>query len=118
MAYVITQRCCNDASCVAECPVECIRPRPGDSGFASAELLHIDPDTCIDCGACVEACPVAATIFIPPNAGKALDLLVHATQTGTIPPDQTFTTAVSYPTIDVLAKSQAEKAKGLSAGRA
>jgi ABC-type sugar transport system substrate-binding protein len=61
---------------------------------------------------------LTATIFIPPNAGKALDLLVHATQTGTIPPDQTFTTAVSYPTIDVLAKSQAEKAKGLSAGRA
>ncbi|MFF3568698.1 4Fe-4S binding protein [Nocardia jiangxiensis] len=54
------QRCCNDASCVAECPVDCIRPRPDEPGFASAELLHIDPDTCIDCGACVEACPVEA----------------------------------------------------------
>ncbi|WP_063046224.1 4Fe-4S binding protein [Nocardia pseudovaccinii] len=60
MAYVITQRCCNDASCVTECPVDCIRPRPEDPGFATAEMLHIDPDTCIDCGACVEACPVDA----------------------------------------------------------
>ncbi|MGV9637952.1 FAD-dependent oxidoreductase [Nocardia rhamnosiphila] len=60
MAYVITQRCCNDASCVAECPVDCIRPRPGDPRFASAEMLYIDPDTCIDCGACYEACPVDA----------------------------------------------------------
>ncbi|TCJ97517.1 4Fe-4S binding protein [Nocardia alba] len=58
MAFVITQRCCNDASCVAECPVDCIRPRPGDPDFAKAEMLHIDPDTCIDCGACMDACPV------------------------------------------------------------
>lgn len=60
MAYVITQRCCNDASCVSECPVDCIRPTPDQPGFASAEMLHIDPDTCIDCGACVDACPVEA----------------------------------------------------------
>jgi ferredoxin--NADP+ reductase len=25
-----------------------------------AEMLHIDPTTCIDCGACVDACPVEA----------------------------------------------------------
>ncbi|CAM2847113.1 FAD-dependent oxidoreductase [Skermania piniformis] len=60
MAYVITQRCCNDASCIAECPVDCIRPSPGQPEFATAEMLHIDPDTCIDCGACVDACPVEA----------------------------------------------------------
>ncbi|MFC8526765.1 hypothetical protein, partial [Nocardia sp. NPDC057227] len=35
MAYVITQRCCNDASCVSECPVDCIRPTPDQPGFAS-----------------------------------------------------------------------------------
>ncbi|GAA5044172.1 FAD-dependent oxidoreductase [Nocardia callitridis] len=60
MAYVITQRCCNDASCVPECPVDCIRPTPDQPEFATAEMLHIDPDTCIDCGACVDACPVEA----------------------------------------------------------
>ncbi|MGW4531441.1 FAD-dependent oxidoreductase [Nocardia sp. NPDC004340] len=60
MAYVITQRCCNDASCVPECPVDCIRPTPEQREFATTEQLYIDPDTCIDCGACVDACPVDA----------------------------------------------------------
>lgn len=62
MPHVITQSCCNDASCVPVCPVDCIRPRPGDPEFASAEQLYIDPDVCIDCGACVDACPVGAAI--------------------------------------------------------
>ncbi|MEU1208717.1 4Fe-4S binding protein [Nocardia sp. NPDC005825] len=60
MAYVITQRCCNDATCIAECPVDCIRPTPDDPDFAAAEMLYIDPDTCIDCGACADSCPVQA----------------------------------------------------------
>ncbi|WP_153410296.1 FAD-dependent oxidoreductase [Nocardia macrotermitis] len=60
MAYVITQRCCDDASCVPECPVDCIRPTPEQPEFATTEQLYIDPDTCIDCGACVDACPVEA----------------------------------------------------------
>ncbi|MGW5071858.1 FAD-dependent oxidoreductase [Rhodococcus sp. NPDC004095] len=60
MTFVITQRCCNDASCVPECPVDCIRPRPDDPDFGTTEMLYIDADTCIDCGACTEACPVDA----------------------------------------------------------
>ena len=28
--------------------------------FAAAEMLYIDPDTCIDCGLCVDECPVKA----------------------------------------------------------
>ncbi|MGW4477714.1 FAD-dependent oxidoreductase [Rhodococcus triatomae] len=60
MTFVITQRCCNDSSCVPECPVDCIRPRPGDPDYATTEMLYIDPDTCIDCGACAEVCPVDA----------------------------------------------------------
>ncbi len=64
MAYVIAKGCCNDASCVSVCPVDCIRPRPGDPDFMSAEQLYIDPETCIDCDACVEACPVDA-IYAP-----------------------------------------------------
>ncbi|PPJ27015.1 ferredoxin [Nocardia nova] len=60
MAFVVTQRCCNDASCLSECPVDCIRPRPDDPDFATAEMLYIDPQTCIDCGACADACPVDA----------------------------------------------------------
>ncbi|WP_063064596.1 FAD-dependent oxidoreductase [Nocardia violaceofusca] len=60
MAYVITQRCCNDATCIAECPVDCIRPTPDQPEFATAEMLYIDSDTCIDCGACADSCPVQA----------------------------------------------------------
>lgn len=62
MAYVITQTCCNDASCVAVCPVNCIHPSPDEPEFATAEMLHIDPETCIDCGACADACPVEAIL--------------------------------------------------------
>ncbi|WP_221282616.1 FAD-dependent oxidoreductase [Prescottella equi] len=60
MAYVITQTCCNDASCVSACPVNCIHPTPEEAEFATTEMLYIEPQACIDCGACVDACPVNA----------------------------------------------------------
>lgn len=60
MTFVISQGCCNDASCITVCPVQCIRPRPGDPDFSSTEQLYIDPLTCIDCGACLDECPVDA----------------------------------------------------------
>jgi ferredoxin--NADP+ reductase len=60
MTYVITQACCNDASCVAVCPVNCIHPTADEAQFMTSESLYIDADTCIDCGACVEECPVDA----------------------------------------------------------
>lgn len=60
MAFVITRPCCNDASCVSVCPVNCIHPTPEEPEFRTAEMLYIDPETCIDCGACVDACPVSA----------------------------------------------------------
>ncbi|GAC68497.1 putative ferredoxin--NADP(+) reductase [Gordonia soli NBRC 108243] len=42
------------------CPVNCIHPAPGEDGYATAEMLYIDPDVCIDCGACADVCPVGA----------------------------------------------------------
>jgi ferredoxin/flavodoxin---NADP+ reductase len=60
--YVITQSCCNDASCTTVCPVDCIHPRMDDTAFTTTESLYIDPDACIDCGACVEQCPVDAIV--------------------------------------------------------
>ncbi|MHA6802360.1 FAD-dependent oxidoreductase [Salinifilum ghardaiensis] len=60
MAFAITQTCCNDASCVAVCPVNCIHPTPDEPDFGKTDMLHIDPATCIDCGACADACPVEA----------------------------------------------------------
>lgn len=62
MTYVITGGCCNDASCVDVCPVDCIHPGPAEPGFAAAEMLYIDPKSCIDCGACVDVCPVGAIV--------------------------------------------------------
>ncbi|MEU9564895.1 FAD-dependent oxidoreductase [Streptomyces sp. NPDC048161] len=60
MTYAITQTCCNDATCVAVCPVNCIHPTPQERAFGSTEMLYVDPRSCIDCGACADACPVDA----------------------------------------------------------
>lgn len=62
MPHVITQACCGDASCVYACPVNCIHPTPDEPDFGIAEMLYIDPATCVDCGACVSACPVGAIV--------------------------------------------------------
>ena len=66
MPHVITQSCCSDGSCVYACPVNCIHPSPDEPGFATAEMLYIDPADCIDCEACVPECPVEA-IFAEAN---------------------------------------------------
>ncbi len=62
MAHVIAQPCIGvkDTACVVVCPVDCIHPTAGEAGFAEAEQLYIDPQTCIDCGLCVDECPVKA----------------------------------------------------------
>ncbi len=54
MTYVITEPCVGrrDATCITVCPVDCIHE--------TAEMMVIDPDECIDCGACVPVCPVEA----------------------------------------------------------
>lgn len=62
MPHVVTQACCADASCVHACPVNCIHPTPDEPDFATAEMLYIDPVSCVDCGACVGACPVGAIV--------------------------------------------------------
>ncbi|MET0952192.1 MAG: FAD-dependent oxidoreductase [Aeromicrobium sp.] len=60
MTHVVTQACCGDASCVFACPVNAIHPTPDEPDFGLAEMLYIDPVSCVDCGACVTACPVGA----------------------------------------------------------
>ena len=54
MTFVVTENCrrCRFTDCVAVCPVDCFH--------ADDEMLYIDPDECIDCGACVPECPVEA----------------------------------------------------------
>src|SRR5581483_12252518 len=60
MTHVITRACCNDATCIPACPVNCIHPAPDEPGYGTTEMLYVDPDSCVDCSACVEACPVGA----------------------------------------------------------
>ena len=62
MTHIIAQPCIGtkDTACVAVCPVDCIHPTKDDADFEPAEMLYIDPDTCIDCDACVPECPVEA----------------------------------------------------------
>ncbi len=62
MTYVITSPCIGekDGSCVDVCPVDCIHPAPGEAEFEGVEMLYINPEECIDCGACEPACPVTA----------------------------------------------------------
>lgn len=70
MACVITQNCCKDGSCVPVCPVSCIHPVDGAGEFTDTEMLYIDPEACIDCGACLEECPVDAIYYdedLPPD---------------------------------------------------
>jgi ribose transport system substrate-binding protein len=54
---------------------------------------------------------LAATIHIPPNADRAIELMAKAIQTGEMPPEITFTTARSLPEIDALARRSARAAK-------
>lgn len=81
MTFVVTDNCkgCRFTDCVAVCPVECFH---GDD-----EMLYIDPEECIDCGACVPECPVEAIYdeaqlpddkseWLQINADRAKDLPV------------------------------------------
>jgi ferredoxin len=64
MAYVVCAPCrdCKYTDCVVVCPDECF--------YQDEEMLYIDPDDCIDCGACVPECPVEAIFAedaVPPQ---------------------------------------------------
>ncbi len=62
MTYIIAEPCVDtkDTACVDVCPVDCIHPTKDEDEFEDANMLYIDPDECIDCGACEPVCPVEA----------------------------------------------------------
>ncbi|MEN4451252.1 FAD-dependent oxidoreductase [Mycobacterium sp. SM3041] len=104
MPHVITQNCCNDASCVAVCPVDCIHPRPDEPGFASAEMLYINPDVCVDCGACVLMCPVDAIttsdeLVMAAGPFTAINAAFAATDTASSPPRRAQRALICPPAI-------------------
>ena len=47
---------------------------------------------------------LTATISIPPNADRAIEMLVKSIQSGQLPPERTFTAAKSLPEIGALAR--------------
>ncbi len=88
VAYVITQNCCKDASCVPVCPVDCIRPVDA----SAADMLYIDPESCIDCGACFDECPVDAIYYeedVPAAQARFREINAEYFQRHPLEPDTT-----------------------------
>jgi len=56
MAYVVTDACVKDFSCVAECATAAIAPVEGDPRAVTVSQVFINPDECIDCGNCAALC--------------------------------------------------------------
>ena len=54
MTYTVNDKCimCKHTDCVEVCPVDCF--------YEGENMLVINPDECIDCGACEPECPVEA----------------------------------------------------------
>ncbi|GAS86582.1 4Fe-4S binding protein [Mycolicibacterium brisbanense] len=105
MPHVITQSCCSDGSCVYACPVNCIHPSPDEPGFATAEMLYIDPDACVDCGACVSACPVGAIAADTRLTEKQLPFIelnaaFYPKREGKLPPTSKLAPVLEAPKID------------------
>lgn len=57
MPHVVAEPCikCKYTDCVSVCPVDCFHE--------GENMLVIDPEECIDCGACIPECPAEA-IFL------------------------------------------------------
>ena len=47
---------------------------------------------------------LTATVFIPPNADQAIEMMVRSIETGVQPPERTFTPVTSIPPIEALAE--------------
>jgi len=59
---------------------------------------------------------LAATIYVPPNAGQAIEMLANALNSHSMPPEQTLTVATSIPALDALSAVQRDGSRGATAG--
>ena len=57
---------------------------------------------------------LTATIFIPPNADQAIEMMVKSIASGVLPPERTFTIAKSFPAVEAL--TQSARARAASRG--
>lgn len=83
MTHVVTARCmdCRYTDCCAVCPVQCFY-----EVTEPANMLVIDPDTCIDCGLCVPECPINAIYTegeLPEHYAEWTELNAQLFPTGT-----------------------------------
>jgi ribose transport system substrate-binding protein len=54
---------------------------------------------------------LAATVVVPTNTGKAIEMLTQALNTGTLPPAKTLTIARSLPSIEEIARKPIQKSQ-------
>ena len=78
MAHVVTSPCfgCKYTDCVVVCPVEAFRE--------GEQMLYIEPDVCIDCGACEPECPVSAIFYeddVPEDQRPFIELNAQMSKT-------------------------------------
>lgn len=68
MTYVVNDNCvmCKHTDCVEVCPVDCFHE--------GENMLVINPDECIDCGACEPECPVDAIKHEADESPKWLEI--------------------------------------------
>jgi len=57
---------------------------------------------------------LAATVVVPTNTDVGLEMLVHAVQTGSQPQERSLTSPRSFPTVEDLARTHAEKTQAFS----
>ena len=83
MPWTITRLCidCVDTGCVSVCPVDCIYEYVGEDEQRFPDVLSIDPNECIDCGACEPECPWQAIFEEPatPRSSRTISRSTHAT---------------------------------------
>jgi ferredoxin--NADP+ reductase len=88
--------------------VNCIHPSPDEPGFATAEMLYIDPAACVDCGACVSACPVGAiapeSVLEPKQLPFVeLNASFYPKREGKVPPTSKLAPVIEAPFVDARA---------------
>src|ERR1700686_80258 len=57
---------------------------------------------------------LTATIFIPPNADQAIEMMVQSIATGTLPLERTYTIARSFPAMEALEQQSTARARAAS----